>query len=164
MKYTSAWRDFEIIATGDGEKLERWGNVILLRPDPQAIWKPSLDYATYPQISGHYLRSSTGGGSWQWLKPTPDEWTIKYKNLSFIISPMNFKHTGLFPEQAVNWDYMIDKIKSMMGEHPRMFVCLLLLILLIVVFCIYRIADKYLNYSETVSENLSPVSDMILVM
>jgi len=115
MKYTSAWRDFEIIATGDGEKLERWGNVILLRPDPQAIWKPSLDYATYPQISGHYLRSSTGGGSWQWLKPTPDEWTIKYKNLSFIISPMNFKHTGLFPEQAVNWDMVMDVI----SKHPQ---------------------------------------------
>ncbi len=115
MKYTSAWHDFEIIATGDGEKLERWGNIILLRPDPQAIWKPSVDYTRFPNISGHYLRSATGGGSWEWLKPTPEEWTIKYKNLSFIISPMNFKHTGLFPEQAVNWDMVM----SVLSKHPH---------------------------------------------
>ncbi len=113
MKYTSAWRDFEIIATGDGKKLERWGKYVLLRPDPQAIWKKSLDYSQYPNISGHYHRSATGGGAWEWLKPTPDEWTIKYKNLSFIISPMNFKHTGLFPEQAVNWDMVMD----VLGKH-----------------------------------------------
>lgn len=115
MKYTSAWRDFEIIATGDGEKLERWGKYLLLRPDPQAIWKPSVDYSTYPQIAGHYIRSATGGGAWEWLKPTPDEWTIKYKDLSFIISPMNFKHTGLFPEQAVNWDMVMGEL----AKHPQ---------------------------------------------
>ena len=112
MKYTSDWRDFEIIATGDGEKLERWGNIILLRPDPQAIWKTSVDYTNYPKISGHYHRSATGGGAWKWLKPTPEEWTIKYKNLKFIISPMNFKHTGLFPEQAVNWDMVMEVLSK----------------------------------------------------
>lgn len=115
MKYTSAWRDFEIIATGDGEKLERWGKIVLLRPDPQAIWKSSINYQQYPQISGHYHRSATGGGAWEWLKPTPDEWTINYKDLSFIISPMNFKHTGLFPEQAVNWDMVME----VLGRHPH---------------------------------------------
>lgn len=112
MRYTSAWRDFEIIATGDGEKLERWGKYVLLRPDPQAIWKSSLNYASYPQVNGHYHRSVTGGGAWEWLKQTPEEWTIKYKNLSFIISPMNFKHTGLFPEQAVNWDMVMEVLKQ----------------------------------------------------
>ena len=115
MKYTSDWHDFEIIATGDGEKLERWGNVILLRPDPQAIWSPSIDYANYPQIAGHYIRSATGGGAWEWLKKTPDEWIIKYKELKFIISPMNFKHTGLFPEQAVNWDMVMQVLQ----KHPQ---------------------------------------------
>ena len=114
MKYSSSWRDFAIIATGNGEKLERWGDVILLRPDPQAIWQPSIDLKNYPNIAGHYLRSATGGGAWEWLKPTPAEWTIKYKNLSFIISPMNFKHTGLFPEQAVNWDLVTDVLQ----QHP----------------------------------------------
>lgn len=112
MKYSSDWRDFEIIATGNGEKLERWGNVVLLRPDPQAIWDPSLDFTKYPKIAGHYLRSATGGGAWEWLKQTPDEWTIKYKDLNFIISPMNFKHTGLFPEQAVNWDLVMDVLRK----------------------------------------------------
>ncbi len=112
MKYTSDWHDFEIIATGNGEKLERWGNVILLRPDPQAIWSPSVDYNRYSQIAGHYLRSATGGGAWEWLKKTPDEWTIKYKDLKFIISPMNFKHTGLFPEQAVNWDLVMQVLRK----------------------------------------------------
>ena len=112
MKYSSAWRDFEIIATGNGEKLERWGNVVLLRPDPQAIWKPSLDFTSYAKTAGHYIRSSTGGGAWEWLKPVPDEWIIKYKNLKFIISPMNFKHTGLFPEQAVNWDMVMEVLSK----------------------------------------------------
>ena len=117
MKYSSNWRDFEIIATGNGEKLERWGNIVLLRPDPQAIWSSSIDYAKYPNLSGHYLRSATGGGSWQWLKPVPDEWVIKYQNLKFIISPMNFKHTGLFPEQAFNWDMLSQVLKTRPGAR-----------------------------------------------
>lgn len=115
MKYSSSWRDFAVIATGNGEKLERWGKVILLRPDPQAIWQPAIDFKSYPNVAGHYLRSATGGGAWEWLKPTPSEWVIKYKNLSFIISPMNFKHTGLFPEQAVNWDLVSDVLKQHRG-------------------------------------------------
>jgi len=112
MKYSSAWRDFEIIATGNGEKLERWGNVVLLRPDPQAIWQPSVDFNSYTKTAGHYLRSATGGGTWEWLKPVPDEWIINYKDLKFIISPMNFKHTGLFPEQAVNWDMVMEVLRK----------------------------------------------------
>lgn len=115
MRYSSSWRDFEIIATGNGEKLERWGKVILLRPDPQAIWQPTIDFSQYPNVAGHYIRSATGGGAWQWLQKVPDEWVIKYKNLSFIISPMNFKHTGLFPEQAVNWDLVTEVLR----QHPQ---------------------------------------------
>lgn len=114
MKYTSSWRDFEIIATGNGEKLERWGKVILLRPDPQAIWQAESDFTKYPHLAGRYLRSATGGGAWQWFQKTPDEWTINYKDLKFIISPMNFKHTGLFPEQAVNWDL----VRTVLKGHP----------------------------------------------
>ena len=106
MKSSSNWHEYEIIATGGGEKLERWGNVILLRPDPQAIWSPNFVLSKYDGLNAHYIRSSTGGGKWQTLKKFPDEWTISYGDLKFIISPTNFKHTGLFPEQAVNWDKM----------------------------------------------------------
>jgi len=112
MKYSSDWRDFEIIATGNGEKLERWGNVKLLRPDPQIIWNAKYNLKNEKGLNGHYLRESTGGGKWKTLIPTKDEWVISYKQLKFLIKPMGFKHTGLFPEQAVNWDIMIDLIKK----------------------------------------------------
>lgn len=112
MKVSTDWKDYEIIATGDGEKLERWGNVKLLRPDPQVIWHAKRNLAKEQNLNARYTRESTGGGYWNNLKPMPNEWQISYKNLKFLIKPMGFKHTGLFPEQAVNWDYMIELIKN----------------------------------------------------
>lgn len=111
MRISKDWKQFEVLDASDGEKLERWGNVILARPDPQIIWKTPKD-KEWTNANAHYLRSSSGGGQWD-LKNMPNsEWNISYKNLTFKISPTNFKHTGLFPEQAVNWDYMSNLIKS----------------------------------------------------
>ncbi len=108
---TPNWNDYSVIATSDGYKLERWGKVVLLRPDPQVIWTgQNLD--KYEGLSAKYVRSETGGGKWQYKKSFPEEWVIGYKDLRFKIKPMGFKHTGLFPEQAVNWDLMIDLIKK----------------------------------------------------
>ena len=109
---TADWQDYSVIATGDGYKLERWKNVVLLRPDPQVIWKPNIDMNAYKWLSAKYVRSETGGGKWLIKGKMPDEWTISYKDLKFKIKPMGFKHTGLFPEQAVNWDLMTDLIKN----------------------------------------------------
>ncbi len=111
MKIAKYWEDFEVVATGNGEKLERWGNVHLLRPEPQAIWKNG-DLSKHPKLNAKYLRSQTGGGMWQNYKKMPDEWTISWKELKFLIKPMGFKHTGLFPEQAVNWEIMQDMIRN----------------------------------------------------
>jgi 23S rRNA (cytosine1962-C5)-methyltransferase len=107
---------FEIIATGNGEKLESWGGVLLLRPDPQAIWNAPSDLAKYPNLNAKYERSSSGGGQWKIFRKFPNEWVINYKNLKFIISPMGFKHTGLFPEQATNWDTTVELIKNAKRE------------------------------------------------
>ena len=108
---TPNWKDYSVIATSDGYKLERWGKVILLRPDPQVIWTgENLD--KYEGLSAKYVRSETGGGKWNYKKSFPEEWVISYNDLKFKIKPMGFKHTGLFPEQAVNWDLMIDLIKK----------------------------------------------------
>jgi len=112
MKIANEWKDYEIIATGNGEKLERWGNIYLLRPDPQIIWKASKKLNAEPKLNAHYHRTKTGGGAWEKLKKMPEEWIIAYKNLRFQLKPMGFKHTGLFPEQAYNWDRMIDLIKK----------------------------------------------------
>lgn len=101
-----AWTDYEIIATGGGEKLERWGNVVLLRPDPQAIWPAPFELSQHKSLNAVYSRSSGGGGGWKNLKSYAGEWTIGYRDLQFLIKPMGFKHTGLFPEQAHNWDVM----------------------------------------------------------
>ena len=111
MNISNNWTDYECIATGDGEKLERWGNVILNRPDPQIIWNKTNNPA-WNTWDGYYERSKTGGGSWHFKHKLKDYWTIKYKALTFKVSPTNFKHTGIFPEQATNWDYIIDKIKE----------------------------------------------------
>ncbi len=100
----SSWKDYSVIATGGGEKLERWGDVVLLRPDPQTIWDAPFDLKSYKGLSARYVRSSSGGGHWVTLKKFPESWTVSYNDLKFLIQPMGFKHTGLFPEQAVNWD------------------------------------------------------------
>ncbi|MBR2909651.1 MAG: class I SAM-dependent methyltransferase [Clostridia bacterium] len=112
MNIANDWKDYEILATGDGEKLERWGNIYLLRPDPQIIWKASKNLSKEPRLNAHYHRTKTGGGAWEKLKKMPEEWIIGYKNLRFQLKPMGFKHTGLFPEQAYNWDRMIELIKN----------------------------------------------------
>lgn len=107
---SASWKDYSVIATGDGYKLERWGKVILLRPDPQVIWKSNVNLDNYKGLCAKYLRSETGGGRWLIKSKMPDEWTIAYGDLKFKVKPMGFKHTGLFPEQAVNWDYMRELI------------------------------------------------------
>ena len=109
------WRDYEVIATGGGEKLERWGSVILLRPDPQVIWKPQFDLSKYEGLNARYTRSSSGGGYWEKYCGYPEEWNISYKDLKFAIKPMGFKHTGLFPEQAANWDI----VRKLIAESKR---------------------------------------------
>ncbi len=115
MRYNDEWSDFEVISTSKGEKLERWGDVYLLRPDPQVIWDSGKSLKI-PKLCAHYHRSSSGGGSWEYLKKIPSEWTVSWRNLTFLIKPMGFKHTGLFPEQATNWDMMIDLIKNAKRE------------------------------------------------
>lgn len=106
------WKDYEVIATGDGEKLERWGNVVLLRPDPQVIWHAKTPLNKKDGINAHYRRSESGGGAWNIIKKFPEEWQISWKGLKFVIKPMGFKHTGLFPEQAVNWEKMMGLISN----------------------------------------------------
>ena len=110
MKIASEWKEYKILDMADGQKLEKWGNVILSRPDPQIIWKEKSYPNKWKEINAVYNRSKTGGGAWSFKKKMPQQWQIKYKNLTFNIKPMGFKHTGLFPEQAVNWDWMINKI------------------------------------------------------
>ncbi|ALS27850.1 class I SAM-dependent methyltransferase [Paenibacillus cisolokensis] len=106
------WNDYELLDTGGGEKLERWGSYILRRPDPQIIWPIERETERWKQADGHYHRSSSGGGRWQFRTALPERWTISYGDLKFYIKPTNFKHTGLFPEQAVNWQWMMDKIRN----------------------------------------------------
>lgn len=106
------WNEYELIDSGGGEKLERWGEYILRRPDPQAIWPLVQEWDMWKKPHGHYHRSSQGGGNWEFYKRTPERWTVNYKGLSFHIKPTGFKHTGLFPEQSSNWDWIIDKISS----------------------------------------------------
>ncbi len=112
MEIAENWRDYEILDMSNGEKLERWNNIILVRPDPQIIWKEKLYPEKWKNVDAKYTRSNSGGGSWQYNKKLPESWQVHYKNLVFNIKPMGFKHTGLFPEQAVNWDWMINKIKN----------------------------------------------------
>ena len=116
MEIANKWKDYEILDMANGEKLERWGNIFLVRPDPQIIWEEKSFKEKWKNVHGIYNRSKTGGGSWNFKKKVPESWQIKYKNLTFNIKPMGFKHTGLFPEQAVNWDWMINKIKNSKRE------------------------------------------------
>ncbi len=102
------WKDYECIDAGNGEKLERWGKVIFRRPEPQAMWP--ISYDGWDKVDGFYHRSNKGGGYWEFKTDLKDYWTINYKDLKFKVSPTNFKHTGLFPEQAYNWDFMMEKI------------------------------------------------------
>lgn len=118
MKIADCWKDFRIIATGDGMKLEKWGKVTLLRPDPQVIWRSCRDLYAQKDLNAVYRRSEKGGGGWQIKKPFPPQWTIDYKDLTFSIKPMGFKHTGLFPEQAVNWDMMRSLIEERKAKNP----------------------------------------------
>lgn len=105
------WKDYEVIDTSNGEKLERWGKYILLRPDPQVIWDTPKNAAQWQKLNGHYHRSSKGGGEWEFFH-LPNEWSIRYNDLTFHLKPFSFKHTGLFPEQAVNWDWFRDIIQK----------------------------------------------------
>ncbi|MBR0386091.1 MAG: class I SAM-dependent methyltransferase [Erysipelotrichaceae bacterium] len=115
LKTANAWQDYELIDAGNRCKLERWGDITLVRPDPQAIWKP-LESRKWKQYDAIYHRSDKGGGSWQFNRMLPEYWTIGYRDLVFKVSPTNFKHTGLFPEQAVNWDWMAELIRSSSRE------------------------------------------------
>lgn len=112
MKIARGWQDYEIIATGNGEKLERWKDIVLIRPDPQVIWKPERDLRKICEPDGVYIRSETGGGRWEYKRQLPDEWVVGWRELRFAVKPMGFKHTGLFPEQAVNWEIMARLIEG----------------------------------------------------
>jgi len=109
------WKDYELIDTGGGEKLERWGKYILRRPDPQAIWPIRDEDGRWARVDAHYHRSQSGGGRWEFYRKLPERWTVNYGELSFFVEPTGFKHTGLFPEQAVNWKWIIERIKSHSG-------------------------------------------------
>ncbi len=119
MKLANNWNDYEILDMANGEKLERWKNIILVRPDPQIIWKEKQFPEKWKNVNAKYNRSSTGGGYWEYNKKLPESWQIKYKNLTFNIKPMGFKHTGVFPEQAVNWDWMMNKISNVSKDEHR---------------------------------------------
>ena len=109
------WKDYEVLDTSNGEKLERWGDYFLVRPDPQVLWDTPKKLRQWKKPNGHYHRSHKGGGQWEFFD-LPKTWDIQYKELKFHLQPFSFKHTGLFPEQAVNWDWMIDKIKNAKRE------------------------------------------------
>ncbi len=111
MFLADGWRDFEVLDTGDGMKLERWGKFILARPDPQVIW-PKAQKDSWSQADAVYSRSSEGGGNWTFRRGLPERWEIAYRDLRFYVRPTGFKHTGLFPEQAANWDWMAERIRQ----------------------------------------------------
>jgi 23S rRNA (cytosine1962-C5)-methyltransferase len=110
------WKDYELIDTGDGERLERWGKYILRRPDPQVLWPAKENPEVWQNFHAHYHRSSSGGGNWEIPGQLPERWVVHYRNLAFYIKPMSFKHTGLFPEQATNWEWFSNRIKSYPGQ------------------------------------------------
>lgn len=112
MRLANDWKDYEILDMVNGEKLERWGNYILQRPDPQIVWQDKSFTDKWKNVDAVYHRSKKGGGYWENINDIKASWQVKYKDLTFNIKQMGFKHTGLFPEQAVNWDYMINKIKN----------------------------------------------------
>ena len=111
MWLADAWKDYEVLDTSGGEKLERWGKYVLVRPDPQVIWNTPKDDPLWREYDARYARSSTGGGKWANLR-LPEHWQVKYRELTFNVKPMNFKHTGVFPEQAANWDFIMETIRG----------------------------------------------------
>ena len=111
MWLSDEWKDYEVIDTSSGEKLERWGKYILVRPDPQVIWSTPKNHPLWRKYDAKYSRSNTGGGKWSNLH-LPEQWQVRYKELTFNVKPMNFKHTGVFPEQAANWDFAMEKIRN----------------------------------------------------
>ncbi len=116
MEVANKWQDYEILDMANGEKLERWGNITLIRPDPQIIWKEKTFPEKWKKADARYVRSSSGGGNWSYKNKLPKSWKITYNELTFNVKPMGFKHTGLFPEQAVNWDWMMNKIQNSKRE------------------------------------------------
>lgn len=112
MRYTSNWKDYELLDCSSGERLERWGNVTLIRPDPQVIWKTPKKHPAWRRADAVYHRSNSGGGNWEIKNKIPSFWSIGYGDLNFNVKTMGFKHTGIFPEQAVNWDYTAELIKN----------------------------------------------------
>ncbi len=119
MRITNAWKDYELLDCSDGERLERWGDIILIRPDPQVIWKTEKKNKLWYEAHARYHRSNTGGGSWQFYKKIPEVWQIKFNDLEFNLKPMSFKHTGVFPEQACNWELVRDIIKNSGREDVK---------------------------------------------
>ena len=115
MRAVSGFKDYELLDTSSGEKLERWGDIILIRPDPQIIWNTERKNPLWFNAHARYHRSQSGGGKWEAYKKVPDVWSIGYKGLTFNLKPMGFKHTGLFPEQAVNWDLMSKLVAKRQG-------------------------------------------------
>ncbi len=113
VRIAKGWDNFRLLNTGNGEKEEQWGEYILRRPEPQAVWPLA---GSWQKAHAVYHRSNSGGGQWEYLKNMPEKWVVSYKELKFNIETMGFKHTGLFPEQSVNWDFMTDKIKGA-GNH-----------------------------------------------
>lgn len=111
MWIADGWKDYEVIDCSDGEKLERWGRYTLLRPDPQVLWSTPKKNPAWNKLNGHYHRSNKGGGEWEFFN-LPKQWTINYRDLTFNLKPFSFKHTGLFPEQAANWDWFSELIKN----------------------------------------------------
>ena len=111
MWIADSWKEYEVLDTSCGEKLERWGRYLLVRPDPQVIWDTPKGHKGWKHMNGHYHRSSKGGGEWEFFR-LPDEWSIHYQELTFRLKPFSFKHTGLFPEQAANWDWFSPLIRA----------------------------------------------------
>lgn len=112
MLVSNEWKDYELLDMAKGQKLEKWGKYILIRPDPQIVWDKKTNPKLWEKADTKYIRSNTGGGHWEKYSKIDENWSIKYKNLVFNLKPMGFKHTGLFPEQAVNWDYIISKVSQ----------------------------------------------------
>ncbi len=118
MWIADGWKEYQVLDASGGEKLEQWGKYILLRPDPQVIWNTEKNIPEWKKLNAHYHRSSKGGGDWEFFD-LPKQWDLHYKDLTFHLQPFSFKHTGLFPEQAVNWDWFSEKIKKAKQENPN---------------------------------------------